>query len=100
MKLKQRTNSTGGEVIATAAGTSWGAVRTRSNSLDDDRRETNKAKTNKVWETKRQQPKVGQIHPFEVLRGHESSKDAIANHTHFQWGETVTRSPAHPVRHK
>ena len=86
---------------AVGAGTSltWGAVRTRSNSLDDDHRETNKAKTNKVWETKWQQ-KAGQDHPFEVLRGRESSKDAATNHSHFQWGETVTRSPAHAIRHK
>ncbi|KZS03479.1 Protein dispatched [Daphnia magna] len=101
MKAQQRTNSTsGGSIASVEATSSWGAVRTRSNSLDDDGRESNKAKTNKVWETKRQQQKASQVHPFEVLRGHGTSKDAIANHSHFQWGETVTRSPAHPVRHK
>lgn len=101
MKAQQRTNSTsGGSIASVEATSSWGAVRTRSNSLEDDGRETNKAKTNKVWETKRQQQKASQVHPFEVLRGHGTSKDAIANHSHFQWGETVTRSPAHPVRHK
>lgn len=77
-------------------------MRTRSNSLDvgdekeEEARESNKAKTNKASEAKWQA-----IHPLEVLRGRESSKDAVAaNHSHFQWGETVTRSPAHPVRHK
>lgn len=81
---------------------SWGSLRTgiNSNSLDEHQqrdRESNKAKTNKASE---EQAKWQAVHPFEVLRGREGPKDVAANHSHFQWGESVTRSPAHPVRHK
>jgi hypothetical protein len=106
--------------VSSAMSSTWGSVRTRSNSLDQDgHRESssNQAKANQVWpspQTNKWQTKAAtasgaagqqvQQHPFEVLRGLESgggSKDGQpANHSHFQWGESVTRSPAHPIRHK
>lgn len=104
--------------VSSGMSSTWGSVRTRSNSLDDGHRESsNQAKANQVWpspQTNKWQTKAAasgaaaagqqaQQHPFEVLRGLESggSKDGQpANHSHFQWGESVTRSPAHPIRHK
>ena len=58
-----------------------GAVRTRSNDDDGGKNKASEAK----WQT---------FHPLEVLRGWESSKDAVAiNHSHFQWGETTPVRP-------
>ena len=64
-------------------------MRTRNNSLDYEDREKNKA-----TEAKRQA-----VHPLEVLRGRESSKDAAAaNHSHFQWGETHPFARSSPAK--
>ena len=58
-----------------------GAVRTRSNDDDGGKNKASEAK----WQT---------FHPLGVLRGWESSKDAVAtNHSHFQWGETTPVRP-------
>lgn len=76
----------------------WGSVRTRSDprpEQEQEHGETNQAaKMNKASEANQWQS----VHPFEVLRGRPNP--VAANHSHFQWGESVTRSPAHPVRHK
>lgn len=117
----ERTNdSDSTSSVSTAMSSTWGSVRMRSNSLDQDghRESSNQAKANQVWpspQTNKWQTKAEtasgaaagqqvQQHPFEVLRGLESgglSKDGQpANHSHFQWGESITRSPAHPIRHK
>ncbi len=74
---------------------SWGAVRTRGNRVEDDHDEEDDKILKKGG--KDSGNKWQSLHPFEVLRGRESAK---ANHSHFQWGETVTRSPAHLLRHK
>ena len=64
-------------------------MRTRNNSLDYEDREKNKA-----TEAKRQA-----VHPLEVLRGRESSKDAAAaNHSHFQWGDTHLFARSSPAK--
>ena len=81
---------------------SWGSVRTSSNDLnakEDDEKISMKSgvggKTGLDAGNKWQS-----VHPFEVLRGREGPQDVPVNHSHFQWGETVTRSPAHQIRHK
>jgi len=38
--------------------------------------------------------------PLEVLHGWDSVKSLPANHSHFQWGATVTRAPSHQVQPK
>lgn len=67
---------------------SFGSVRvTAGNSLEEEDEEESAS-----WRAS---------HPLDVLRGRDPpAKDNAPNHSHFEWGESVTRSPAHLARQK
>ena len=92
------------DVVRTSPGTSWGQVRTRSNHLDDEDEEYQKQQSSETHESKTvkldENIQWQAFHPFEVLRGWDGSKNAAPNHSHFEWGESITRSPAHSTAHK
>lgn len=88
------------------ASSSWGSIRTTSNDLDakdgDEEERIPLRNGGGRGGGKKDKPldAGNKWQSFEVLRGRQGPEDVPANHSHFQWGETVTRAPAHPTRHK
>lgn len=114
-RLERRHGVASATMSASIRLSTWGEATTHSSNLDDDQINIPVRVSNESSFKTRVESQVtanfrpaangggaqdSVSRPLEVLHGWDAGKAFPANHSHFQWGATVTRAPLHQIQPK